>query len=86
MEIPVLEVILLKGELSGQNSLIRKKALKVLIGVVIWMTMSQVLMLMSFLRYLDVKKSQVNERPHCRSISETAIMSETCKKNSTRYF
>lgn len=36
MEVPVLEVILLKGELSAQNSLIRKKALKVLIRVVIW--------------------------------------------------
>lgn len=35
MEVPVLEVILLKGELSAQNSLIRKKALKVLIRVVI---------------------------------------------------
>lgn len=36
MEIPVLEVTGLKGELSAQNNWIRKKALKVLIGVVIW--------------------------------------------------
>ena len=36
---------------------------------------------MSFSRYLDVKKSQVNEGPHYRSVSETAIMSKTHKKN-----
>lgn len=43
------------------------------------MNVSQVLM--SFSRYLDVKKSQVNEGPHYRSVSETAIMSKTHKKN-----
>ena len=38
---------------------------------------------MNFLSCLDYiqNKNQINEGPHCRSISETAIKSETHKNN-----
>lgn len=59
--------------------MIRKNALKVLTNLVIWNEC--VSGLNEFLEVSGCQKSQVNEGPHYRSVSETAIMSKTHKKN-----